>query len=208
MQDGYTIREATSLELTEVAEVLARAFENDPAYGRITSKISANAFEALREIFIFQLRRHFIPEGLIDVVESPDGRIVAVALWDGPGRHSTLAAQLGMLGDYVRILGKEIPASVLREARTAKYQPRFSHWYLHLVATAPEAQGQGLGQTLIEEGLARAGDGAVYLEATTPRSAALYARLGFVPLGAIRVDGFSMYELAMWRPPAFPTDWE
>ena len=161
MQDGYTIREATSLELTEVAEVLARAFENDPAYGRITSKISANAFEALREIFIFQLRRHFIPEGLIDVVESPDGRIVAVALWDGPGRHSTLAAQLGMLGDYVRILGKEIPASVLREARTAKYQPRFSHWYLHLVATAPEAQGQGLGQALIEEGLARAGDGAV-----------------------------------------------
>ena len=55
--------------------------------------------------------------------------------------------------------------------------------------------------------LLRAAGQAVYLEATTARSARLYEKLGFVVLGAIPDESGAVYELAMWRPPQLTVDW-
>jgi GNAT superfamily N-acetyltransferase len=54
-------------------------------------------------------------------------------------------------------------------------------WYLSIIAIHPEAQGQGLGQKLLEPTLAEA-DGALatcYLETFSPRVRSFYERLGF-----------------------------
>ncbi|WP_245802226.1 hypothetical protein [Corynebacterium pacaense] len=61
-----------------------------------------------------------------------------------------------------------------------------------------------MGSALLEHGISRAGEEAIYLEATTTRSAQLYHRLGFVPLGYIPNDDSLIPELAMWKPPAMP----
>jgi ribosomal protein S18 acetylase RimI-like enzyme len=66
----------------------------------------------------------------------------------------------------------------------AHFGPR-GHWYLEMVATAPEHQRRGAGSRLIRWGLARA-DAAgweAYLEAS-PEARALYEKLGFVVVGA------------------------
>jgi GNAT superfamily N-acetyltransferase len=76
------------------------------------------------------------------------------------------------------------------------------HLYLVLLGVLPDAQGRGLGGTLLRERLGRAdADGVpAYLEATSPRSRALYERHGFRESGdPIHLpDGPTLWP--MWRP--------
>ncbi len=67
--------------------------------------------------------------------------------------------------------------------------PQQPHWYLPLIGVNPDGQGRGLGSAMLRPVLARcdAEGVAAYLEATTERSRALYARLGFRPVGTIEV---------------------
>jgi GNAT superfamily N-acetyltransferase len=77
------------------------------------------------------------------------------------------------------------------------------HYYIRYVGVAPRFQGQGLGSALLRPTLDRCDEAGVpaYLEASTERSAALYARLGFEHLGALQVpDGPRFWP--MRRPPA------
>jgi GNAT superfamily N-acetyltransferase len=68
---------------------------------------------------------------------------------------------------------------------------------------APAAQGRGLGAALLTPVLERCdADGLpAYLEASSPRSAVLYERLGFVGLEELRPLGAPPI-LLMQRPPA------
>ena len=81
--------------------------------------------------------------------------------------------------------------------------PRTPHWYLYLVAVDPEQQGRGVGSALLAAGLARADAEALpaYLEATSERNSALYARVGFEAAGVLRypLGGPPLYP--MLRPP-------
>lgn len=67
--------------------------------------------------------------------------------------------------------------------------PSEPHWYLPVMGVVPERQGQGLGTALMRPVLDRcdATGTMAYLEATTERSRALYARLGFEQMETIRV---------------------
>jgi GNAT superfamily N-acetyltransferase len=93
---------------------------------------------------------------------------------------------------------------LLDELMTANHPHHESHHYLPFIGVVPQRQGRGVGRTLLGSRLPeldRAGRPA-YLEASSPRNAALYARLGFQHLAApIELpDGPSLYP--MWRPPA------
>ena len=69
--------------------------------------------------------------------------------------------------------------------------PEEPHWYLPMIGVAPRAQGAGLGTALMAPVLARCDAEGLpaYLEATTERNAALYARLGFEPAAPLEVAG-------------------
>jgi ribosomal protein S18 acetylase RimI-like enzyme len=76
------------------------------------------------------------------------------------------------------------------------------HWYLPMTGVDPFVQGRGLGSRLLQHALAIC-DGAglpAYLEASTTRSHALYARAGFKDVGRIQVGG-SPVVWAMLREP-------
>ena len=79
--------------------------------------------------------------------------------------------------------------------------PHEPHWYLPWIGVVPEAQGRGIGSRLLRRGLALAdaGEMPVYLEATSRRNAALYARHGFEVTGVVEAPGYPEI-LAMWRP--------
>ena len=69
--------------------------------------------------------------------------------------------------------------------------PATPHWYLPMVGVEPARQGRGLGSALIRPVLERCDRTGVpaYLEATAPRSRALYERLGFRVMATIREGG-------------------
>lgn len=77
------------------------------------------------------------------------------------------------------------------------YHPKEPHWYLPLIGVEGLHQGHGYGAALMAHALAPCDreQTLAYLEATTPRNAALYQRHGFEVLGTIQVGT---------SPPLFP----
>ena len=79
--------------------------------------------------------------------------------------------------------------------------PEEPHRYLFSIGVRSTARGRGLGGKLLATALAdtdAAGEPA-YLEATSPRSRALYARHGFKATDEITIDdGPTLWP--MWRP--------
>ncbi|QUH03033.1 GNAT family N-acetyltransferase [Saccharopolyspora erythraea] len=86
---------------------------------------------------------------------------------------------------------------------TSANHPDEPHQYLALIAVDPAVQASGIGTRELTAALRRwdAEGVATYLEASTPRSRRLYARLGFRDRGApIELPGGpSLYP--MWREP-------
>jgi len=80
--------------------------------------------------------------------------------------------------------------------------PHEEHWYLNVVSTVPERQGQGLGTAVLQPILDRCdADGTrAYLESTNPRNLTLYRRNGFVAAGEILLEGGPSLT-QMWRDP-------
>ena len=82
------------------------------------------------------------------------------------------------------------------------HHPREPHHYLQFLATVPEHQSQGLGRLLLRDRFRQldAAGTAAYLEASSPRSAALYEREGFTRLAPFAFPG-GPTAIPMWRLP-------
>jgi GNAT superfamily N-acetyltransferase len=83
------------------------------------------------------------------------------------------------------------------------HHPARPHYYLALMGVIPDRQGSGIGGALLRAVLDSADRQGVpaYLEATSPRSRALYERHGFVIHAELRTaDCPPLW--AMWRGPA------
>lgn len=194
------IRAVTESDIPASAAVLAAAFANDPSFARVVGNLE-DPEAALDALFRAQLRTQYVPRGVADICEDEDGEVLGVALWERPGTSFGAGSYVRLASEVARVFGTGLVKLAVGEAQAAKYHPEFPHWYLYTLVVAPGAQGQGIGSQLLEHGLTRAGDDAVYLEATTQGSARLYTRLGFVPLGEIPSKDAGPNELAMWKPP-------
>jgi GNAT superfamily N-acetyltransferase len=83
-----------------------------------------------------------------------------------------------------------------------EHHPAEPHWYLNVLSTVPDRQGEGLGAAIIQPVLERCDAGGVraYLESSNPRNLPFYRRHGFVDAGEIHLEGGpSMTK--MWREP-------
>ena len=104
----------------------------------------------------------------------------------------------------VRVFGMHLPLALRARLRMEGKHPRKPpHWYLVFMGVVPEWQGRGLGTALMLPGL-QALDAAsmpAYLEASTPRSRALYARNGFAVTGEFKLPSGGPPLWQMWREP-------
>tara|TARA_R110002020_G_scaffold176756_25_gene369333 strand:+ start:4117 stop:4719 length:603 start_codon:yes stop_codon:yes gene_type:complete len=110
----------------------------------------------------------------------------AAALWIRPGSEPDEDA-LGALIERSVPGHRQQDAFAVIEAMDA-HHPSEPHWYLPIIGTLPEYQGQGFGAALFAPVLEICDRTCVlaYLEATTERSRTLYARLGFETTAIIR----------------------
>ncbi len=180
------------------AKVLARAFHDNPvARHALRGEGPVERTHKLERMYWWLVKaccRFGEPEAV-----SLDGAIAASALVYAPGAYPLsvrgwLFAGIGALG-----IG---PIYTWRYAKVDafmhEHHPKSRHYYLFMLGTEPERQGQGLGRVLLDS-LGDRADAAktdIYLETDVAANVKLYERFGYEVIGEGEVKPFD--RLKMW----------
>lgn len=192
------ITAGTPATIVPVSQLLGNVFAQDPALAEYVSQ-SRQPQQTLQRMFTVLLEEFFVSEGHVDTVWDGE-ELLGAALWAEPGNDLKLRHHLRLIPRLVKTLGFSFPRAALLNFHDAGAAPKFAHWYLFVIAASPASRGRGVGGALLDHGITRAGDEAIYLESTSSRSQALYERKGFVPMGRIPSPG-PVREVGMWKPP-------
>lgn len=191
------VRPARSDEMDQVIEIFAWGFAEDPLWGHWTFPDAADR--------VAQLRRFWAPYVL--GTAKYDGVIVlddlaAVALWVPPGVPDLDADDEAIVAEMQsELFGADSPRLDACWEQFGVNRPSEPHWYLSLLATAPDRRGSGLGMHLVAEHLRRVDAEGVpsYLESTNPGNLARYGRAGYELIGHFDVPTGPRVD-RMWRP--------
>lgn len=190
------VRPALPEDRGPLAEVLARAFHDDP----MTSWLYPDARRRMghaRRFFEIRLRQ-LAGHGLIHTTPERSG----AALWAPPGRWREDLRQSLMLLPMLPILLPRLVSTARGVREIERHHPPAPHYYLSVLGTDPEHQGQGIGSVLLAPVLRRCDETrtAAYLESSKESNLAFYARHGFALTQRIELPGGPPLWL-MWREP-------
>lgn len=196
-----TVRQATGADLQQLARTIARAFQDDPALSWAVPDAQRRErfFPRYFEVLIARI---YLPKGEVQVTE--DG--MAGALWVPPGAWQvSTRASLPLVPIMVRACGRHLPRTLRMESLIESRHKKQSepHYYLPYVGTDPGCRGKGYGTELLAHMGERCDAEGVpaYLEATSPRNQALYARHGFTVIEELTWPGGGPPFWPMWRAP-------
>lgn len=190
---------AAPIDVRRVVDVLQQAFFDDPVMSFLLPDQRTRRWH-LAQLFSIELRHHHLP--LNSVWTTPD--YAGAALWSPPGHwslpKSTLARQSLPLA---RVFGRHLGRTLRTLSTVEKAHPREPHWYLAVLGTAPQHQGQGVGSALLAPVLERCDHEGVaaYLESSKESNIPFYERFGFEVVNNVRLPGGPPV-WAMWRTPA------
>jgi ribosomal protein S18 acetylase RimI-like enzyme len=183
-----------------LAELMGAAFQDDPISGWLFE--TEDDRRKLQPGFF----RPFVDLALADGIVYTTADHAGVTLWltvdatpDGDAEDDGVAAAIE------EAIGPEyFKRFAVLDGLMADHHPHNrDHAYLPFIAVHPARQGTGVGTALLRHRFAEldATHTPAYLEASSGRSAALYARLGFqrLPFTLDLPDGPSLYP--MWRAP-------
>lgn len=186
------VRQADDADRQAVLDILTEAFMDDPLVCWIFPEASERG--RLQSHFYRPLLTH--PAGEAYLAGRREGASVWLTLATGEAPHGEHpdAPETGESSARLVALG---------QALAQRHPDREPHLYLPCMGVIGGRQGAGLGSAMLRHRLARADtDGlAAYLEASSPRSRALYLRHGFEDLGEpVRVADSPLL-WPMWRRP-------
>jgi GNAT superfamily N-acetyltransferase len=181
-----TARPAQPADVGRLARSLADAFDGDPVWRWLVP--AGGRLDRLERFFALELSHVALPRGTAWTTDALDG---AVLVLPPDGWRLPLTVQARHAPAYARTFGRRLPRALAFLTRMEAHHLREPHWYVAYAGVAGSAQGRGRGRTLLEAALERAdADGLpAFLEASSPRSAVLYRRLGFEDLGEVRFAG-------------------
>ena len=177
-------RRATGDDVEGIAGVLAAAFQDDPG----TAVFEPDP--AGRARFAPTFFRAFAQASLADGADVivPAGEVNGVAIWFGPGRYGPTDEALGAngVGEALEILGpagsERLGAMIAElEAQHERWMDGRDHLRLDFLGVVPEAQGRGIGGSLVDVGHRRADELGLpcYLETFTIPNVRFYERRGY-----------------------------
>jgi ribosomal protein S18 acetylase RimI-like enzyme len=192
----------TSLSSSQAAEVLGRAFVDDPVSVAVYQNFSAERRErALFNDFTEEIPLCIRKGNPIQVNQG--GKVVAAAVIYPPGAYPLPAY------DSWKLLLKSILMNGLYNIRSwikwlnqvDKYHPTEAHYYLEYLGVDPVHQGKGFGSLLLKTMTLRADEVGVgcYLENANPRNISFYQKSGFQIIREMEIIGLPAW--FMWRPP-------
>jgi ribosomal protein S18 acetylase RimI-like enzyme len=194
------VRRAEEADLPILAGALARAFMDDPV-AQWACPIDSLRQGVLERVFATRLRQ------LVSHREIwTSSRLASAAVWAPPERWKTTAHDdiaLGWaLARHPRLIPR-VPRTMRGLLRIQGIHPNEPpHWYLAVLGTDPELQGQGLASEMMRpvlEECDRDGVGA-YLESSNERNLDFYARHGFRTVREVELPHGPTVWL-MWRDP-------
>jgi GNAT superfamily N-acetyltransferase len=190
------VRHARRDDFGRLAEMLARAFYDDP----VTSWFYPDHERRMRHArrFFVIRQRQLADQELIFTTPELSG----AALWTGPGRWREDLRQSLMMLPMLPVLLPRIVRSTHGVREIERRHPVGLHYYLSVLGTEPRQQGEGIGSALLGPVLRRCdaeGVGA-YLESSKESNVDFYARHGFAVTERIELpDGPPLW--LMWREP-------
>lgn len=195
------VRKAAHTDDAQIAEVLGRAFFDDPVFRWIVPDDDRRRRISPEFFRVYNTTLLSYDETYID----HDG--VGVVLWAPPRRppiddddadafartmDDLFGVDVARLNEIVTLLDEHHPDGP-------------PHYHLQWAGVEPDRQGQGIGSALLTPGLQRCDRDQVpaYVDATSPRNERLYERHGFRLLDEIApASGPPLFR--MWREPATP----
>jgi GNAT superfamily N-acetyltransferase len=197
-----TVTPVGTSQWSEVAHVLAAAFTDDPVLGWMLPD-AASRPAALRRFFTIEGRSRILPLGSSVVAREEAGEILAAALVVPPGHANPgpwFQVRHGL--GYGRVFGRHLARAARLQNALTRAHPATPHMYLFAIGVRPDAQGQGIATAMLGPTLAHCDAEGLpaYLEATRPRNARLYRRLGFETDDVLSVEDAPGLELMIRRP--------
>lgn len=194
------VRNATLLDARVLSEILAAAFDDDPVMNWVFPEAADRPGQL--GILFFGFAGTFLPEsGTVHLLDD-----ACASFWRPPGSdegHGSDDPSDGAAGDSALPFPSDAVARLrLLGAAMASAHPSAPHWYLNVLGTKPERQGEGLGARVVQKVLDTCdADGVpAYLESSNPANIPFYRRQGFETTGEITLpEGPSLYP--MWRNP-------
>jgi GNAT superfamily N-acetyltransferase len=163
--------------------VVAAAFAHDPAWAFLLG----DDYDRLAPHFAGALFDVRVRSGHVWI----DAERAAVAMWDPPGRTGDPTADsLEMWAVYRHVAGVTAWQRLTEYERAIdSVRPLTPYWYLGVLATRPDRQGQGLASSVMGAVLERADADGVdcCLETSTVKNREFYERRGFTDVTEVRI---------------------
>jgi ribosomal protein S18 acetylase RimI-like enzyme len=192
-----TVRGLRADELDTTAAVLTDAFVDEAGLNYWLRQDAAKE-RGRRKFFDAIVRNLLHPKREIWV--AADGDVIAgAAVWLGPGLKAFDFPWLRELF-YTPLFLSIAGSSGLKRAqdlgaRLNACHPTAPHAHLQFLGVSSRAQGQGIGSAMLKQTLAPLDAGGIvgYLEASTERNVALYARHGFEVTNEFELPGLHFW---------------
>lgn len=196
-----TVRQATAADVPGLADMLVRAFCDDPVANFMFTG-QRRLRRGLHSFFTSQLRRQYLPYRHVYTTDGLDG----AAIWGPPERQRQGLRELFQLLPTAPFLAPRMVRALRLLFEIDALHPKEPHWYLATIGTDPARQGHGIGSTLLASVLSQVDEeGApAYLESSKERNVPLYARFGFEVVDEHRSAGGGPPIWRMWREPRPP----
>lgn len=199
------VRLARSEDLAAVGSTLAAAFADDPIWRWLAP--TADWTPRAERWFTTEATVQFHGHGELWV----DDALRGAAIWSPPNRwRPGVAETVRIAGPSLRLFGVGRTVTAMRFfTAMERVHPRTpEHWYLAILGTHPDHQGNGIGSALIRAVTQRCDEEGLdaYLESSKEANLAFYARHGFEAREPVRTKG-SPPIWPMWRdarPPETP----
>lgn len=201
--DVGAMRQLSTADVEQAAEVLGRAFYRDPLWLYLLPDDTQRAV-AVRQSFR-SFAPWFIRKQQAYGVGAP---LEGIAVWGRPNQTSAGVAALInvhlltlLASPLIFRFRRVIPIFAQFDIMQRHYAPE-PHYYLSTIGVIPEAQGKGLASLLIKPFLAQADaqEVSTYTETMTPSNVPLYEHYGFRCMEQFRVPATDLCIWSLYRP--------
>lgn len=191
------VRAAAPADAGVVAQILARAFVDDP----VLAYLFPDAPRRPRKLVQFFALIVRAERRAADTLIAGDG--AAATIWRAPGEWQTpISAMVRLAIPMLTTFGTGLLRALRLQALIEAHHPLLPHWYLAFAGCDPALHGRGYGGAAIRARLAECDrDGLpAALETANEANLVIYSALGFVVSGTYdAAPGLRFW--SMWREP-------